>query len=165
MADYSYYHMELEGVYLGIIIYVDDILLASSNSTIVENFKKHLGKHFKYKDLGRPKYFLGLEIAQNKQGISVCQRKYVLDLLHDTGLTGCKPSSTPMDYNTKIRNDGSPLTDQKAYRRLIGRLLYLCITRPDITFAVHKLSQYVSNPCEHHMVAAHRIIKYLKGSI
>lgn len=166
VADHSYYHMELEGSFLGVIIYVDDILLASSNSAIVDSFKNHLGKHFKYKDLGRPKYFLGLEIAQNSQGISVSQRKYVLDLLKDTCLIGCKPISTPIDYNTKIQDDGSAhLTDQKVYKRLIGRLLYLCITRPDITFAVHKLSQFLSNPCEHHMAAAYRIIKYLKGSI
>lgn len=119
--------MELEGSFLGVIIYVDDILLASSNSAIVDSFKNHLGKHFKHKDLGRPKYFLELEIAQNSQGISVCQRKYVLDLLKDTCLIGCKPIFTHMDYNTKIQDDSSAhLTDQKVYRRLIGNY-FICV--------------------------------------
>lgn len=88
---------------MGVIIYVDDILVASNTSSTVEHFKAHLRQHFNFKDLGKPKYFLGLEIAQNPTGISICQRKYVLDLLHDTGLTGCKPTSTPMDLSLHLQ--------------------------------------------------------------
>lgn len=166
LADHSYFYMQKGGIYLGVIIYVDDILLACSDVAMISSFKKHLGKHFKFKDLGRPKYYLGLEVAQNTHGISVCQRKYVLDLLNDTGLTRCKPSSVPMDPNLQLQQSGSfILQDVKGYRRLIGRLLYLCFTRPDITFAVHKLSQFLSQPCEHHLAAAHKVLKYLKGGI
>ncbi|XP_042016176.1 secreted RxLR effector protein 161-like [Salvia splendens] len=88
-----------------------------------------------------------------------------MDLLKDTGFIGSKPSATPMDPLKKLQlNSGTPMEDASKYRRLIGRLLYLCITRPNITFAVHKLSQYVSNPCAEHWQAAEKVLKYLKGS-
>lgn len=104
---------------------------------LVKTFKAYLGKHFLYKDLGFPKYSLGLEIARNSEGISICQRKCTLDLLSDAGLTGCKPSSIPMDSNTHLQQEGSSsLQDKKSYRRLIGRLLYLCITRPTIMLSI-----------------------------
>lgn len=165
-ADHSYFHMNNDAGYFGVIVYVDDILLASSNPNTVQRFKAYLGAHFKFKDLGRPKYYLGLEIAQGKSGISVCQRKYMVDLLHDSGLTGCKPAPTPMDPNLHLQQEGPPpLPNPKIFRRLIGRLLYLCITRPDITYAVNALSQFLSQPCIHHLSVAHRVLRYLKGNI
>lgn len=125
-----------------------------------------MGQHFNFKDLGKSRYFLGLEIAQNTSGISICQRKYVLDLLHDTCLLGCKPSIVPMDPTLHIQQEGStPLQDATSYMRLIGRLQYLCYTRPDITFAVNRLSQYLSQPHQHHPTAARKVLRYLKGSI
>ncbi|KAG6428886.1 hypothetical protein SASPL_106925 [Salvia splendens] len=132
---------------------------------MTEDFKSFLSQYFKFKDLGAPKYFLGLEIARNKKVLLVSQRKYTLDLLKDTWLLGCKPSNVPMDPLKKLRLDsGTPLKDASKYRRLIGRLLYLCITRPYVTFAVHKLSKYVSNPSDEHWEAAEKILRYLKGT-
>lgn len=83
-GDHSYFYMQTDGVYLEVIVYVDDILLGSIDLSTVDKFKSHLSAHFIFKDLGKPKYFLGLEIARNPTGISVCQRIYVLDLLNDT---------------------------------------------------------------------------------
>lgn len=77
----------------------------------------------------------------------------------------CKPYNTPMDANSNLSQEGEALCDQKEYRRLIGRLFYICITRPDLAFVVHKLSQYVSKPYTVHMAAAQRIPKYIKGTI
>ena len=146
-------------------MYVDDILVATTDPQMTENFKIFLSQYFKFKDLGVPKYFLGVEIARNKKGILISQRKYTMDLLRDTGMLGCKPSAVPMDPLKKLRLDsGKPMKDPSKYRRLIGRLLYLCITRPDVTFAVHKLSQYVSNPTDEHWEAVERILRYLKRS-
>ncbi|KAG6399186.1 hypothetical protein SASPL_140662 [Salvia splendens] len=133
---------------------------------MIEHFKEFLTAHFKYKDLGSPKYFLGIEIARNNSGIFISQHKYALDLVTDAGLLGCKPSSIPMDSSKHLQQDeGEPLTDPTAYRRLIGRLVYLCITRPDITFAVNNLSQFLSKPCSGHMLAAEKVLKYLKSTL
>ncbi|XP_042038368.1 uncharacterized mitochondrial protein AtMg00810-like [Salvia splendens] len=86
-----------------------------------------------------------------------------MDLVNDAGLLGCKPSSRPMDSTKKLQLDfGTLMEDPSKYRRLIGRLLYLCITRPDITYAVHKLSQFVSKPCVGHWNAAEKVLRYLK---
>ena len=121
---------------------------------------------FKLRDLGAPKYFLGLEIAISAEGISICQRKYVLDLLESTGFSGCKPSSIPMEPNQKLsQDDGTLLTDAKQYRRLLGRLQYLTFTRPDICFAVGKQAQYSAAPTDVHLQAVHKILRYLKGTI
>lgn len=162
-ADHSYFFKHENGIYLGIIIYVDAILIACNNDSLVNQFKTYLGQHFQYKDLGPPQYFLGLEIQRSDDGIYVCQRKYILDLQKDTGLTGCKPNFTPMESNKHLPLcEDDHLPNAKVYMRLVGRLLYLGFTRPDISFSVNKLSQFYSQPCSHHMAAAHRILRYLK---
>ncbi|KAG6406334.1 hypothetical protein SASPL_133934 [Salvia splendens] len=134
-----------------------DTWLITVDDAQISSFKEFLANHFKYKDLGSPKYFLGIEIARNKSGIFISQHKYAMDLVSDAGLLGCKPSAIPMDSSKTLQQDeGETLSDPTAYRRLIGRLVYLCITRPDITFAVNKLSQFLSKPCSGHMQAAEK---------
>ncbi|RVW76743.1 Retrovirus-related Pol polyprotein from transposon TNT 1-94 [Vitis vinifera] len=115
------------------------------------------------KDLGNLKYFLGMEIARSKKGIAVSQRKYVLDLLNETGMLGCKPAETPMDTTVKLEeSDGSAPVDKGRYQRLVGKLIYLSHTRPDIGFSVSVVSQFMNNPTEKHMTAVIRILRYLK---
>lgn len=151
--------------FIAILVYVDDILIVSNDNDQVISVKANLAMHFKIKDLGQARFFLGLEIARNSVGISVCQRKYCLDLLTDAGLLGCKSRSVPMDPKVTLTTEsGILLEDPKPYRELIGRLLYLCVTRPDITFAVHNLSQFLSCATDMHLHAAHNILKYLKGN-
>ena len=125
--------------------------------------KSFLSKEFEIKDLGYRRYFLGMDIARTRHGIFVSQRKYVLDLLKETGMLGCKPASTPMESNKKIGSgtDQTPM-DKGRYQRLVGRLIYLSHTRPDIGFPVSVVSQYMNNPTEEHMEAVTRILRYLK---
>ncbi|XP_057745284.1 uncharacterized mitochondrial protein AtMg00810-like [Arachis stenosperma] len=123
-----------------------------------------LDKAFSIKDIGDLKYFLGLEIARSNKGISVCQKKYVTDLLKDYGLSDAKPVSTPMEYTSKLsRSIAPPYDDISAYRRLVGRLVYLTTTRPDICYAVGKLSQCLDFPTTAHYQAAICVLKYLKN--
>ena len=93
-----------------------------------------MGQQFHTKDLGHRRFFIGIEVARSSQGLFLSQRKYVLDLLTETGLLGARPSDTPMDSSVKLSGDtGDFFPDIGRYRRLVGKLIYLTITRPNIT--------------------------------
>ena len=166
-VDHTLLIRNLQGVYTAALVYVDDIIIASNDDKDVDQLKLDLSAAFKLCDLGALKYFVGLKVARSDRGISVCQRKYTLGLLEDTRLLSCKPSLVPMDPNAKLCMDSKePLfEDPSAYRSLVGRLTYLTITRPDITFAVNKLCQFTSAPKKSHHQAALRVLHYLKGTI
>ncbi|XP_028196721.1 uncharacterized protein LOC114381688 [Glycine soja] len=150
-----------------LLVYVDDIVLSGNDLIEIQNITKLLDYAFKVKDLGDLKFFLGFEIAKTPAGINLCQRKYALDILNDTGVLGSKPVSTPFDYTTRIhQHSSSPLSTEGAssYRKLIGRLIYLANTRAYITYVVQHLSQYVAEPTSAHQQATFRILRYIKGS-
>jgi hypothetical protein len=164
-SDYSLFTRSVGSSYIALLVYVDDIVLASNDSSAISNITNLLNAQFKLKDLGILKFFLGLEIARTSLGISVCQRKYALEILEDSGLLASKPVKFPMDPNAKFsRLDGPLLSDPTTYRRLVGRLLYLTITRPDLSYCVQTLSQFMSAPCQSHMNAAYRVLRYLKSN-
>ncbi|GJW95293.1 retrovirus-related pol polyprotein from transposon TNT 1-94 [Tanacetum coccineum] len=120
---------------------------------------------FDMTDLGELKYFLGLEIVQNKTGIFMSQKKYIEDTLKKFNMSGCKMASTPMNLNEKFSvNDETEMANAIVYRSLIGRLIYLTHSRPDISYAVGVLSRFMHKPSKHHLGAARRILRYLGGS-
>lgn len=163
-SDHSLFIKENDSSFTILLVYVDDIILAGNSLSEFDHIKSILHNSFKIKNLGQLKYFLGLEVAHSSQGISLCQRKYCLDLLADSGSINSKPVSTPSDPSIKLHNDSSiPYEDIPSYRRLIGRLLYLNTTRPDITFITQQLSQFLSKPTHTHHNAALRVLRYLKG--
>ena len=145
-----------------LLVYVDDILIASNNVTIVDDFKKFLDNKFKLKDLGILKYFLGLEVARNTKGISLCQRKYTIKVLSDAGFLASKPVYTPMKQFAKFSSSNS--SDLSMNRRLVGKFLYLTLIKPDIGYVVHKLNQYLSSPKLPRLQAAYKVLKYLKNN-
>ncbi|XP_017982421.1 PREDICTED: uncharacterized mitochondrial protein AtMg00810-like [Theobroma cacao] len=155
-----------DGNFAALLVYVDDIVIGSTSDQLVDNIKEYLSTQFKLKDLGIVKYFLGLEIARSPERISVCQRKYVLDMLEEYSLLGAKPVSTPMDYNYKLQKSTKDyrLKDLTIYRQLVGKLLYLTFTRPDVCYAVQVLSQFMDKPSNDHLATAFRVLRYLKGA-
>lgn len=164
-ADHSLFTYITPSSYTVLLIYVDDIVLAGDSVTEINKVKKILDSTFGIKDLGLLKFFLGIEVAHSSKGISLCQRQYCLNLLQDSGILASKPASTPMEPGSHLHQDDGPLFhDVLSYRRLVGRLLYLTTTRPDITFAVQQLSQFLSKPTVCHFKAAQRVLHYLKAS-
>ncbi|XP_072089855.1 uncharacterized mitochondrial protein AtMg00810-like [Arachis hypogaea] len=148
-----------------LIVYVVDIIIAAPKQEMVDNVKHKIQSIFKLKILGDLKFFLGLEVARSKYGITLSQQKYTLSLPEETGFLGCKPANTPMDANLKLRTDkGDHIPDALRYHRLIGRLMYLTISQPDITFAVVKLAQYMANLRTPHLEAVHYVLRYLKAA-
>ncbi|XP_016196129.1 uncharacterized protein LOC107637206 [Arachis ipaensis] len=117
----------------------------------ISTVKNVLDEKFKIKDIGRLKYFLGLEFAHSSKGLVICQCKYTLDLLEEFGMLGAKLASTPMQYSATLsKNSGTKLSDSLRYRKLVGRLLYLTNTRPDISYVVGYLSQFLDCPTDQH---------------
>lgn len=129
----------------------------------MERLKKSLATEFEVKDLRLMRYFLGMEIARSKRGINISQRRYILDLLPETRMIGCKPSDTPVDVGKKTEDEGNPV-EIDGYQRLVGKLIYLSHTRPDIVFVVSLASQHMHSPQESHLEAVYKILRYLKDS-
>ncbi|KAL2228641.1 UNVERIFIED_CONTAM: Retrovirus-related Pol polyprotein from transposon RE2 [Sesamum indicum] len=151
--------------FLALLVYVDDMLVMASSLASIESVKQYLHSLFTIKDLGDARYFLGLEIGRNSDGIFVAQSKYIQDIVRDTGLTSAKSVSTPLPLGLKLSADaGALFPDPDRFRRLVGRLLYLGFTRPDISYSVQQLSQYLSHPCDRHWKAALHVVRYLKGA-
>lgn len=164
-ADHFLFIFKREYTYVAALIYVDDVILAGNDEMKIREIKRYLDDEFSIKDLGPLKYILGIEVARNVDGMVLSQRKYTLDILKDSGMEGYRPSSFPMEQNARYDFDEKGTTvDVSQYRRLIGRLLYLSVTRFDIQYATNVLSQFLSVPRESHMNAALRVVRYLKGS-
>ncbi|CAM8986787.1 unnamed protein product [Rhodiola kirilowii] len=167
-ADVSLFIFNKNGVTIFMLVYVDDIVIAGSHYAAVDQLVKSLSETFPIKDFGKLNFFLGLEAAYNSGGLTLTQHKYALDLLHRSSMENCKPTSTPLSATEKLSKDsGSPLTgdDVLKYRSMVGGLQYLTLTRPDISFAVNKVCQYLSNPTDVHWEAVKRILRYVKGTI
>lgn len=149
-----------------ILVYVDDLIIASSSVQATKSFKDYLCSCFHMKDLGELEYFLGIEIARNAWAIYLCQRKYALDIINETWRLGAKPAQFPLEQNHKLPlSEYDMLHDATPYRRLLGRLIYLGVTRPDLAFSVHVLAQFMQKPRLDHWLAALRVVRYLKSDL
>lgn len=148
-----------------VLVYVDDLIITGDDEECIAILKQELDRAFTIKDLGLMRYFLGIEVSRSPQGTMLNQRKYILDLLEDTGLDKCKASRFPLQKGLRLSTDtGELLTDPERYRRIIGRLLYLNLTRPDISYSVQQLSQFMQAVRKPHLQAALHVISYLKGT-
>ena len=165
-ADHTmFYKKAKKGKISILIVYVDDIIITGDDIEGIQVSKQQLGLEFVTKDLGRLKYFLGMEVARSREGIFVNQKKCILDLLHEIGMLGCKPADTPIEPSMKLKaNETGKIIDTERFQRLVGRLIYLSHTRPDIAFAVSLVSQFMHAPGQDHFTAVYRILRYLKGT-
>ena len=161
----AFYHHTSSRQCIYFIVYVNDIVITRINQDGIRNLKQHHFNHFQTKDLGKLKYFLGIEIAHSNSGVVMSQRKYVLDILEETSMLNCKPVDTPMNPNVKlVPGQEEPLRNPGRYRRLVRKLNYLTITRPDMSFPVKVVSQFLRSPCDNHWDAMIRILSYIKGT-
>lgn len=162
LNDYSLFTKSSSGSLVVLAVYVDDILLAEDDLTEMNSLKSYLDDQFKIKDLGLVHYFLGLEITTHPQGYLMSQHKYTSDLFTEFNCHHFSPVVTPLDPSVKLTLDmGDPLHDPSLYRRLIGKLNFLQHTRPDISFFVQHLSQFLQQPQAPHMLAGLHVLCYL----
>ena len=147
-------------------IYVDDIVFGSTNDLLTNDFAKCMSSEFQMSMVGELSYVLGLQIKQMETEIFISQSKYAKGLVKKFGLESSKHSTTPMSTTTKLSKDESGKdVDQTLFRSMIGSLLYLTASRPDIAFSVGICARYQSCPKESHMAAVKRIIKYVNGAL
>ena len=160
--DHSVFYKNFSSGIILLVVYVDDIVITGSDSKGILSFKSFLHNQFHTKDLGMLKYFLGVEVMRGKQGILLSQRKYVLDMLSETRKLGAKPCSTPMAPNVQLTKEGELFEDPERYKRLVEKLNYLTVTRPNIAYSVSMLSQYMSSPTVGHWATVEHTLCYLK---
>lgn len=165
-ADYSLFSFTKGNNITVILVYVDDILISGDSDNDMTELKRVLSQNFHMRDMGTPRYFLGLEIDRSSSGFFVSQRKYTTDLLKEYGMSNVTPMKLPMDVHLKLTpHKGDLLADPTPYQRLVGKLIYLTITRPDIAFSVHILTQLMQQPTTTHMQAGKRLLRYLAGNV
>jgi hypothetical protein len=147
-----------------LLLYIDDIVLTSNTPTFLDHLTQQLNSVFDLKDLGSLHYFLRLQITKTFSQLYLNQSKYAQDLLKKHNMLDCKPASSPNGPNTRLSlHDGDLLPDPHVYRSMVGALHYLTFTRPDISFAVHQVCQYMSTPTTTHLAAAKRVLRYIRG--
>ncbi|KAL2248387.1 UNVERIFIED_CONTAM: Retrovirus-related Pol polyprotein from transposon RE2 [Sesamum indicum] len=162
--DHGLFFLRTDHGLVSLVVYVDDILLAGVCVEELQKVKAYLHHLFTIRDMGDAHYFLGMEIARNSDGIYLAQTKYILDIIADTCMKEAKSVATPFPAGLKLNSDTRALLQAPdSYRRLIGRLLYLSFTRPEISLSIQQLSQYLNHPCDTHWNAALHVVRYLKG--
>ncbi|KAJ0456165.1 putative RNA-directed DNA polymerase [Helianthus annuus] len=165
-ADASLFIFHHNDIIAYFMVYVDDIVLTGNNSAFLEHFVNMLSRRFSVKDLGPLHHFLGIEVISTPTGLLLSQHRHIHDLLSQVHMDGAKEVLTPLSSSDPLNpNDSSSSVDPTPYRRLIGSLQYLAFTRPDISFAVNKLSQFMHSPKQSHWQSLKRVLRYLKGTI
>jgi hypothetical protein len=164
-ADTSLFFYNSGGVTVFMLVYVDDIILVSSHHSAVLVLLNDLNKDFALKDLGELHYFLGIEVKKIHNGILLTQEKNVNDVLQRVGMKDCKLVSTPLSSSEKLSlHEGSLLgsSDATNYRSVVGALQYLTLTRPDISYSVNKVCQFLHAPTTSHWAAVKKDIEISK---
>ncbi|GKC38531.1 ribonuclease H-like domain-containing protein [Tanacetum coccineum] len=157
------YKHGLDTAYL--LLYVDDIVLTASSQPLLQRIIASLHQEFSMTDLGSLNYFLGISVTRDSSGMFLSQKKYAVEILERAHMANCNPCRTPVDTESKLGNDGDPVSDPTLYRSLAGSLQYLTFTRPDISYAVQQVCLHMHDPREPHFSALKRILRYVRGTL
>ena len=154
-----------DGKMLMVCLYVDDLIYTGNDRVMFEKFKESMMLEFDMTDLGLLHYFLGLEVIQSDAGNFICQKKYVEEILERFQMKNCNSVTTPIEKGLKLVKDpAGRIVDSTLYKQIVGSLMYLTATRPDIMHAVSSISRYMERPREDHLLAAKKILRYLRGT-
>jgi len=149
-----------------VLVYVDDIILTVSSTTLLQHVVDQLRSAFAIKDLGALRFSLGVQVCRDDRGFFLSQAQYTKDILERAGMANCKLASTLVDTKSKLSmHDGEPATDGTFYRSITGALQYLTLTRPDIAYAVNQACLHMHSPTDAHWNLVKRILRYLWGTI
>ncbi|CAN1345150.1 Retrovirus-related Pol polyprotein from transposon TNT 1-94 [Linum perenne] len=148
-----------------ILVYVDDLIITGSDSHYIQHFITNLNAMFSLKDLGGLSFFLGLQIHRTDKGLQLSQQQYLHDVLAKCNMLDSSSVTTPADPQTRLVKYGEPCLDPQLYRQIVGSLQYATITRPDITYAVNRVCQFMHSPTTSHWQAVKRILRYLNGTL
>lgn len=146
-------------------VYVDDLFVTGANKRVIDEFKEKMGTKFDMSDLGKLTYYLGIEVCQHEDGISLNQKRYASKMLEDAGMNKCSPVHTPMKLGLKmLKLEDERDIDATMCRKNVGCLRYLLHTRPELSLCVGVLIRYMQNPRKSHGVAMKQVLRYLQGS-
>ena len=163
LSDPNLYFAHIGSDTVALLVYVDDILLTGSNSQLIAKLKNHLQQNFQTNDLGPLDRYLGVQFDRTTTGLHMHQRQYALSILKLFQMEDCKPSLTPLPEGLILsKHSDTPLVDATLYRMLVGKLLFLTKTRPDLTHAVSVVSRFMQHPQEAHLQAAKHILRYVR---
>nr|KYP66580.1 Retrovirus-related Pol polyprotein from transposon TNT 1-94 [Cajanus cajan] len=153
------------GKILIISVYVDDLIYTRDDELMMEDFKRSMHREFDMTDLGMMRFFLGIEVLQCSDGIYICQKKYALEILRRFGMEESNPVCNPIVPGYKLCRDEEGIkVNETHFKQMVGSLMYITTTRPDLMFVVSLISRYMSQPTEMHAKVAKRILRYLKGT-
>ncbi|CAJ2655214.1 unnamed protein product [Trifolium pratense] len=154
------------GKILIVSLYVDDLICTGNDLHMIQAFKESMKKRFAMTDLGKMKYFLGVEVIQSKEGIFINQHKYAVEILKRFGMEHCNEVCSPIVPGSKlVKNENESAADAREYKQMVGSLMYLLATRPDLAFSVCLVARFMDRPTELHVTAVKRIMRYLKGTL
>ncbi|XP_019181908.1 PREDICTED: uncharacterized protein LOC109177019 [Ipomoea nil] len=148
-----------------LLVYVDNIIMMGNDAVLVASLLQRLASAFKIRDLGTPHFFLGIETIADGDCIILSQRRYMTDLLGRAGMVDCKPLATPVAVTKSVIPSDEPFENPTHYRRVVGALQYLTITRPDLAYSVNRLYQFMHSPTTEHWGLVKRVLRYIKGTL
>ncbi|CAJ2649847.1 unnamed protein product [Trifolium pratense] len=147
-------------------VYVDDLIVTGSNQSLIDYFKQSMTTKFAMSDLGKMKFFLGVEVCQTDEGIFIHQKKYASEILAKFGMEDCNAVSSPIITSCKlVKNEAGKASDETQYKQMVGSLMYLLATRPDLAYSVCLVARFMERPTEIHIAAVKRIMRYVKGTV